>query len=65
MFNIKRRKHLYTIALRHSHIQLYKTEKGDSLGKNVYFSGFSVCEGRGVAATAMPNMEIMRSYVTE
>lgn len=34
MFNIKRQEHLYTIALRHSHIQLYKTEKGDSLGKN-------------------------------
>ena len=35
MFNIKRQKHLYTTALRHSHIQLYKTEKGDSLGKTV------------------------------
>lgn len=35
MFNIKRRKHLYTIALRHSHIQLYKIGKGDSLGKKL------------------------------
>ena len=40
MFNIKRRKHLYTTALRHSHIQLYKTEKGDSLGKTVDFRGY-------------------------
>lgn len=31
MFNIKRRKHLYTTALRHSHIQLYKTEKKEIL----------------------------------
>ena len=26
MFNIKRQQYLYTFALRHSHIQLYKTE---------------------------------------
>lgn len=61
MFNIKRQKHLYTFAPRHSHIQLYKTEKGDSLGKNCWLESLRVHQwyrlSVGVAATAMPNVE--------
>lgn len=54
MFNIKRQKHLYTAALGHSHIQLYKTEKEDSLGKSRLIYIYHV----GVVVTLMPNTQI-------
>lgn len=53
MFNIKRQKHLYTAALGHSHIQLYKTDKGDSHGKSRLIYIYHV----GVVVTVMLNIQ--------
>lgn len=58
MFNIKRQKHYYTIALGNSHIQLYKTEKGDFLGKKAFSEVTSVFAVD--AASAVPDMEMTR-----